>query len=468
MLPTDADSSLPKGYRALLLSIYCGFFLVNSSYSIIAPFFPQQAEQLGISVTIIGAIFSVFHVVVFTSSLVIGPRIARWGRKKFLVVGILIEGIAMALLGVLYCIKDRIAFIVLAFVLRAVQGFGSACSGTASFAIVAAEFPDRAGIVLGTLETFGGVGLMLGRPLGGLLYEAGGFILPFIIMGALSICMIPVFVRYVPADKRIPDDQYTDVSLLSLLKNMSVLIDLGAIFLCMCAFGFLDPTLAFHLESFKLQPAILGLVFAVHGFMYAIAAPLTGWLVDKTKMPLPIICLGLVVLGMSLIMLGPAPFVSELLHGKQLAVIIVALVLFGFGSGVIMIAVMPDMIFSAKSIIPENSSDAVSGLINGSLALGDTVGPMAGAFMTDHFGFAKGVFLFSLTIFFYAIIILVAIVFAWAKLRAAEAVKRELLEKRTVRMYMSAPPNLSSSIVSNEKAPLMRPAKVDNRRRSIL
>jgi MFS family permease len=50
----------------------------------------------------------------------------------------------------------------------------------------------------GVLETFGGIGFAAGPPLGGILFEFGGFILPFTILGillliagALSYFMLP-------------------------------------------------------------------------------------------------------------------------------------------------------------------------------------------------------------------------------------------------------------------------------------
>ncbi len=62
-------------------------------------------------------------------------------------------------------------FIIYCFVLRIFLALGVAASGTASFAITAATFPDNVGTVFGLLETFTGLGLMVGPALGGVLYE---------------------------------------------------------------------------------------------------------------------------------------------------------------------------------------------------------------------------------------------------------------------------------------------------------
>lgn len=47
-----------------------------------------------------------------------------------------------------------------------------------------------------TLETFYGVGYIVGPTIGGLLFQAGGYILPFIVMGAM-LCIVGVITFFV-------------------------------------------------------------------------------------------------------------------------------------------------------------------------------------------------------------------------------------------------------------------------------
>lgn len=51
-------------------------------------------------------------------------------------------------------------FITLAFVIRIIEALGNAAFLTASFAIIAKEFPDKVSLTFASLETFFGLGLI--------------------------------------------------------------------------------------------------------------------------------------------------------------------------------------------------------------------------------------------------------------------------------------------------------------------
>lgn len=60
---------------------------------------------------------------------------------------------------------------------------GNAAFLTASFAIIAKEFPNNVAVTFASLETFFGLGLIVGPTVGGALYQVGGYTLPFAVMG---------------------------------------------------------------------------------------------------------------------------------------------------------------------------------------------------------------------------------------------------------------------------------------------
>lgn len=62
-------------------------------------------------------------------------------------------------------------FVVFCFLVRVTLAIGCTASATASFAIMATTFPDNIATVFGILETFTGVGLMIGPAIGGVLFE---------------------------------------------------------------------------------------------------------------------------------------------------------------------------------------------------------------------------------------------------------------------------------------------------------
>ena len=50
--------------------------------------------------------------------------------------------------------------------------------------MIAKEFPDNVATMFAILETFFGIGMILGPTIGGALYELGGFTLPFAVLGS--------------------------------------------------------------------------------------------------------------------------------------------------------------------------------------------------------------------------------------------------------------------------------------------
>ena len=84
-------------------------------------------------------------------------------------------------------------FIILSFVIRIVEALGNAAFLTASFAIIAKEFPDNVATTFASLETFFGLGLIVGPTVGGALYQVRGYNILFPLScerknGLLLIC----------------------------------------------------------------------------------------------------------------------------------------------------------------------------------------------------------------------------------------------------------------------------------------
>jgi MFS family permease len=80
--------------------------------------------------------------------------------------------------------------------------------------------------------------------------------------------------------------------------------------------GFLGATLEPHLRQFNLSPVLLGMVFVINGAMYALTAPVWGWMVDKWLNPKIAAFIGsvLIVIGFSLI--GPASFLPIEMYAR--------------------------------------------------------------------------------------------------------------------------------------------------------
>lgn len=94
----------------------------------------------------------------------IGPKILFNG-------GILTTATCAIFFGLLDKVNGHYPFIILSFVIRIVEAMGNGAFLTASFAIIAKEFPDNVATTFASLETFFGLGLIVGPTVGGALYQ---------------------------------------------------------------------------------------------------------------------------------------------------------------------------------------------------------------------------------------------------------------------------------------------------------
>ena len=62
-------------------------------------------------------------------------------------------------------------------------GVGAGINSTSSMAIVAAHYKDEREKAIGLIEASSGIGLLLGPFFGALLYQIGGYVLPFVTTG---------------------------------------------------------------------------------------------------------------------------------------------------------------------------------------------------------------------------------------------------------------------------------------------
>lgn len=76
--------------------------------------------------------------------------------------GIFTTATSAILFGLLDRVPGHVPFITLAFIIRIIEALGNASFLTASFTIIATEFPQSVGSSFATLETFFGLGLLVG------------------------------------------------------------------------------------------------------------------------------------------------------------------------------------------------------------------------------------------------------------------------------------------------------------------
>lgn len=375
--------------------------------SLQAPFYPMMAESKGASPTQYGFVFGIFELTVFIVCPIYGTYLNKIGPKFMFNAGIFTTATTCIMFGFLDRVNDTTAFIGLSFVIRIVEAMGNSGFLTASFSIIAKEFPENVGATFASLETCFGLGLIVGPTLGGALFELGGYTLPFVTLGgmllgaaSLTFCILPG--HYSEAK----GEDEAQGSLISLVRIPSVALVAYAIVATSASIGFVQATLEPHLRPLGLTPFQLGLMFVLNGATYSLFAPLWGWLCDKYVSPKAVVILGGLVTTAAFVVLGPAPFLPI---PDTLPLCIFALVLHGTGFGAELVATFTS---AHKDAVANGFPDDIStyGLVSGmwtsTFALGAFIGPSAAGALFDWCGFAWA------TVFVVVLHLVVAVSFA--------------------------------------------------------
>lgn len=386
--------------KKITVILFCfSNFFIGLFYSILAPFFPTEAAKKDVSSSMVGFIFGSFELVLVLISPIFGTYMNKIGARFMFTAGMFVCGVCAILFGFLDKVdNNRNEYIVLCFVVRIFEAVGAAAFGTASFAIMAFNFPKHIATMFGTLETLTGIGLMLGPPLGGILFEFGGFILPFAVLGSflLVIALISIFMLPIQKVTSLPHEG----SIFSLLKIPIIIITGFCLIMGSGCLGFLDVTLSpFLAEEFHLTPMWVGFVFLVAPIGYAVMSPIWGRIVDsRPHLGQPFLALGYVLAGASFFFIGPAPFFG---FSPNLPLVIACLVVNGLGISTLAITFLIISEATANAGYPDGLATygLIAGIVNSFFSIGAFLGPIGGGFLQDRLGFAMtGVVIGSLTV----------------------------------------------------------------------
>lgn len=157
-----------------------------------------KAERKGATPTEYGFIIGTYQLVIFIVSPIYGKYLVRIGPQFLLFAGIFTMSICSVLFGMLNKVDTRTCFVVYGFLIRMTQGMGQAGFITSSLALIAKEFPNNVPTTFSLIQTFFGIGILIGPSLGGALYELGGYMTPFVCMGAFLFTTAVITFFFMP------------------------------------------------------------------------------------------------------------------------------------------------------------------------------------------------------------------------------------------------------------------------------
>ena len=250
------------------------------------------------------------------------------------------------------------------------------------------------GQVLGWVELSAGVGFIVGPAIGAPLFVAGGFHLPFLVLGLAFLSLLPLLpfaLRHVP-----PFDPHAIIGVKHPFRaflTYDVVNAAVGTFAMGCAFGAIQPTLADHLERRLGIHGVLslGAICTIPALVYGIACPLAGVLADRGSNRM-LMRNGYALLAVAFFMMGPIPLVHPILpwlweSGSPAAWIwaVGAMALFGVGGACGFVPTMPAMQRGAAHL-GSAAVETVTSVYWTAYFLGEGSGPLLGTMLVGYLG----------------------------------------------------------------------------------
>ncbi|XP_076325876.1 MFS-type transporter SLC18B1-like isoform X2 [Tachypleus tridentatus] len=361
-------TSLTRQQLSVLVIVNLSLISLASCYALLAPFFPKLAEKKGATSIQYGLVFGVFNLVILITSPVISILVPFISSKVIAATGVFVTGTCSVLFGTLNLSPHGTTFIVLAFAVRIVEAFGSASMFTVAYSIVGNEFTNRRATALATMDMSFGVGIIIGPSIGGVLYEVGGYMLPFFVLGGILLFQGFIMMFLLPESECIVENTKGDFR--KIVFNSVFLVDMLNVLTTLLFLGFIEATLEPHIRPFGLQPSILGLIFIICGGFYAGSSLIWGCIFDKFPTSLLPLFISSAFCAASFIFVGPAPFIPL---DTSLWLVIFSQIILGIGiGGKSIIGLNHSLRHTISQGLPDNMSTVaiVSGVFNSVNAFG--------------------------------------------------------------------------------------------------
>ncbi|XP_022101427.1 MFS-type transporter SLC18B1-like [Acanthaster planci] len=371
--------------KITFVSVLLATFAIRLSFSIIAVFFPSEAKAKGMSHTVTGLVFSTFSTAAVIGAPIWGKILPLVGARFVFLAGAFVTGSCDILFGLMVDMPTEATFTAFCFVIRIMEGLGSSACITASSAILAYIFPDDIGTAMSINEMMSGLSFAIGPAIGGLLFEVGGFKLPFFVLGGFTL--LSVAVNYMLMPQQGTGDERSG-SVVQMLSVPAVLVALFAMIVCFIGMSCLDPTLSLHLEKLHFTTLENSFVFVTLGVTYSVTSVVWGRVADKLKTTRFMTVIATFGAGVCFLLLGPSPLLK--IPSSKLIPWLVTPFCASFLS-LIAVSALLDMFISAEwngIAIDLGATGVISGLWSSALSLGSMIGPLLGGFLTDLLGFA--------------------------------------------------------------------------------
>lgn len=390
-------AGLCRGGRGVVLVTCLGaYFLSMAMIYQMSPFFEVYARtSCGASTLTVGWIFAAMPMSSFVGNLGMDGMIGRFGVEVMMNVGLILLAASSLGFGLSQNVTGWLCW-------RSMQGFATAPIYTSISTRLARTFTGEGEFhrVVGLQEVCGNVGVTLGPLLGGMLFQYGGFSLPFIVSAGLHLLFVGISLVSIccreaksgsdeaeASDARgleaghVSEDPTVTICSVATLR---LLLLSGISTLCLGVWGAFEPLLADHFVKVlgHIDHTFIGLLMSLSAVPSTFAAMAVPSLLRCVRAKW-LMAGGLVIYGFGSFSMGSWELLSP--WASQIG----GLLLIGCGWGLCWTPVLPSMVEAAAAQLKDTPADqarhavspAVSSVFNAAAALGEAVGPLMGTWL---------------------------------------------------------------------------------------
>ncbi|XP_060524891.1 synaptic vesicular amine transporter isoform X2 [Cylas formicarius] len=278
------------------------------------------------------------------------------------------------------------------FIARALQGIGSSCSTVSGMGMLAERYPEdkergnAMGIALGGLA----LGVLIGPPFGGFMYEFVGKSAPFLVLAALALG--DGLLQLLMLQPSVTIQESDPPSLKALICDPYIIVAAGAIIFANMGIAMLEPSLPiWMMDTMDADKWQQGVAFLPASISYLIGTNVFGPLGHRMGRWLAAL-LGLIIIGICLMCI---PLATNMNH------LIVPNAGLGFAIGMVDSSIMPELGF-----LVDIRHSAVYGSVYAigdvAFCLGFAIGPALSGTLIKTIGFEWMLFGIAMLDFLYA------------------------------------------------------------------
>ena len=355
--------------NSILLAVSLAVFTDAFLYCLALPLLPAYSKQYRLNQIDLDILIGSYAVALLLGTYPLGRLVDKIGRRAVLLWGLL------SLFSTTFIFAFATSYLLLVLA-RILQGLSATITWTAGMAFIADYFnKDARGRAMGIAVAFANLGVLIGLPVSGWLYQHYSPRAPFfaaailVLVDALSRTMLL-------RDKASNSTLNIKIGLRELIKNIDILVFSGSIVIGSGLLALLDATLPTYLDStIKMTTTTIGLYLSVAAATNMVVSVFIGAIAVKFGRK-SVLTFGLLLTAICV----PLPIFAKSTIG-----IASYMALIGVANTLVLSSANPavaDIVESMNS----NSYGSVFSISNISHAIGIMAGPILGSTMLHTMG----------------------------------------------------------------------------------